>query len=219
MNPHEMTVDGVVFPASAIEYLRRHKPAGKMILPLCERQVQRARKQLEDLGEIGNPISVLDIGCGLAVVDVLLVQRGNVDRVHLMDGDGTAERHGEYREVSVAWNNVETGADMVRANAREKRCHVVTHRPGTGFDIPVDLVMSLKSWGLHYPVHTYLEMVRGCLRIGGLLVIDIHREAEGCAEIEAAGFRLLRTIGEYGEVDARTIIPFTRHIFQRGKNG
>lgn len=211
-----MRVDGITFPPSAIEYLRRHKRPGDMIQPLVERQVHRARKQLEDLGDIAHPREVLDIGCGLAVVDALLALRG-AHTIRLMDGDGTAERHGEYREQSEAWNDVQTGVDMVRANAPES-CRVIAHQPRESFAIsaPFDMVISLKSWGLHYPVHTYLDTVRRCIRRGGLLVIDIHREVEGRAEIEAAGFELLRTVGEVGEPAPRTIIPFTRHIFQRG---
>jgi SAM-dependent methyltransferase len=213
-----MLIDGIHFPPSALAYLRRHKPYGELS-QLCQRQVDRARKQIEDLTFSGFDLrrqgvrSILDIGCGLAVVPALLARDLDLREVHLMDGDGTGERFADYREIGLPWNDVQTGLDMVCANVGDDT-HVFALHANPAATIPVDMIMSLKSWGLHYPVATYMGLAARSLRNGGILVIDLHKEGEACAEIEAAGYGLLYRVGEYGE-QARTIIPFTRHIFQR----
>jgi len=43
----------------------------------------------------------------------------------------------------------------------------------------VDLVLSLISWGFHYPVGVYLERVYDLLDEGGVLILDIRRDTDG----------------------------------------
>lgn len=211
-------IDGFTFPPSALAYLRRHKGDGDLS-ELCGRQLHRARKQVDDLVLLNDwrPRSILDIGCGLAMVPVILAQRSGIKTIHLMDGDGTGEKFADYREIGQPWNDVQTGVDLVRANV-PWGVEVIGHQADPAVTIPVDLIVSFKSWGLHYPVETYMGLAARSLREPDVLVIDLHREGEACATLEAAGYRLIHKIGEYGE-EARTIIPFTRHVFQKLEAG
>lgn len=43
----------------------------------------------------------------------------------------------------------------------------------------LDLVISLISWGFHYPVETYLERVYALLRPGGRLILDVRKDTNG----------------------------------------
>jgi 16S rRNA G1207 methylase RsmC len=47
--------------------------------------------------------------------------------------------------------------------------------PGKKFDI----VISLISWGFHYPVSTYLDQVYNLLATGGTLIIDVRKDQGG----------------------------------------
>jgi SAM-dependent methyltransferase len=41
---------------------------------------------------------------------------------------------------------------------------------------PLDLVISLASWGFHYPLRTYLDQVHRALAPGGRLILDVRRD-------------------------------------------
>lgn len=43
----------------------------------------------------------------------------------------------------------------------------------------VDVVLSLISWGFHYPIETYLEDAYIALRSGGVLILDIRASTGG----------------------------------------
>jgi SAM-dependent methyltransferase len=114
--------------------------------------------------------SILDIGCGGAWVDVLLAKKHGIKTVHLIDGDGTAEKIHGFRADTQAWADVQIGAANVREHTQAE---VFTHKPHPATRVPpVDVVISLKSWGHHYPVDRYIDLVNACLRPGGILVID-----------------------------------------------
>ena len=48
-----------------------------------------------------------------------------------------------------------------------------------------DLVLSLISWGFHYPVETYLARVHEILRPGGHLIMDVRKKTDGMDQIRA----------------------------------
>lgn len=199
-----MNVDGIEFSEEAIEHLRRHGKIPGTVREACERQVARARRQLARLDGLYGPEStVVDVGCGLAIVDALM----ECGRTHLIDGNAHREAHGEYRDRSEPWFDVRTAVRLVRS--RRPRRRVLTGWT-TG---PADLIISLKSWGLHYPANTYLDRALRCLRPGGHLVLDLHR-TDAADEVAAAGFELVGTGGSYDR-PGRALLPFVHHIFRR----
>jgi hypothetical protein len=202
--------DGLSFPESAIAYLLRHKGDADGIPRMCERQATRARKQFEALSPyIGKGVKrVLDIGCGLGAIDVVLASKRSITDLYLVDGDGSVERHGEYREVSEPWNNVADAVEFVEKNVPDSVL-VVSAWPITN----VDFVISLKSWGLHYPVATYLDRVSGIIELEGTLIIDLHKP-EARKALEGVGFTCVATIGDY-EDQGTALLPFVRHIFKK----
>ncbi len=60
-------------------------------------------------------------------------------------------------------------------------------RDDAGIDLPqqVDLVISLISWGFHYPVATYLDRTHELLKPGGRLILDVRKGTGGLEEIRA----------------------------------
>ena len=43
------------------------------------------------------------------------------------------------------------------------------------FNEKFDLVVSLISWGFHYPLSTYLDQVYQKMALGGVLIIDVRK--------------------------------------------
>jgi SAM-dependent methyltransferase len=186
----------MIFPKEATDYLRRRK--GEYASRLY--QVRRGYKQLSTLLPLLRhymPSSVLDIGCGLGCVDVLLASSG-VGTIHLMDGDGSGLRRDDYARDVEAWNDVHLAEEMVRLNSPAGTT-VHAHYANPDLQISVGMIISFKSWGTHYPVVTYLPLARRCLTPGGYLVLDLRWDvdtSEDVREIVDAGFENYKRLSE-----------------------
>ncbi|MHB1086133.1 MAG: hypothetical protein ACYCZ0_00100 [Minisyncoccota bacterium] len=136
----------------------------------------------------------LDIGCGLAGLSIMLGNRSGVETVHLVDGGGGVSSKVGFGS-RLPWSDVAIAAALARANLTGTK--VVAYRaddlPGA---IPADLIVSMKSWGHHYPVGVYADFARRSLNPGGIAVLDIRRGSGGFEEMEAAGFVPVGKISE-----------------------
>ena len=122
--------------------------------------------------------SILDIGCGMAGIDLLLYRHygGSANlRLLLLDSDdsrlpayGFGDRQEFYSALSLSRRM------LVDNGVPAEAIHLLdVARGGTVPSDPLDLVVSLASWGFHYPVSTYLEEVHAALRPGGRLILDV----------------------------------------------
>jgi SAM-dependent methyltransferase len=186
------------WPVDVLVYLAStgRTPAGS-----CARIEERAAG---DVAEIlpyleGVPVrSMLDIGCGLALVDVLLARAVAPRRVYLLDGAEPGVLDRGYKTVMQPWGSVAIAASMFRANV-DAAVELVTLAPEPfELDHPVDLIISNRSWGHHYPVSVYLESVTRSLAPGGVLAVDLRAGRGGAAEIQAAGFEHVAEIKQAG---------------------
>lgn len=120
----------------------------------------------------------LDIGCGLGGIDVKLyhyfrTQSYTWPEVLLMDGDGIGEELYGYQDLIDYYNSKVVMVKLLRAN-RVESFKVI--KPGKKLKAnSLDLVLSLLSWGHHYPVSEYLENVSRALRPGGRLILDVRK--------------------------------------------
>jgi len=115
------------------------------------------------------PGDALDIGCGLGGMSALIAHHCG-GMLHLMDGTGWADRRTGFGPDMDAFNDMHLTAEMMRLNG------VARYKPwpiGAADIPPVDNIVSLLSWGWHYPVETYLPLARRILRPGGRLILDI----------------------------------------------
>ena len=86
------------------------------------------------------------------------------------------------------YNSLELTRHMlVRNGLPEASLTTIEARDDNGIDLPerVDLVVSLISWGFHYPVATYLERSHELLKPGGKLILDVRKDVGGLEEIDA----------------------------------
>lgn len=135
---------------------------------------------------------LVDVGCGIAGIDVLLFRHYGRPRelgVHLYDRSATSGlvTYG-FKGESEFYNSLELAEETLAANGvpRERvRSHEVTDTGAVRFP-RADLVVSLLSWGFHYPVGTYLEAVRDALVPGGRVILDVREGSGGEDEIRDA---------------------------------
>lgn len=129
--------------------------------------------------------TVLDIGCGLAGIDVLLDRHYAkqapsfflLDRTHVEE-----DVFYMFEDKGAFYNSLELTEQVLAANGvDDARVHLLDATDGN--DIPiagqVDLALSLLSWGFHYPVATYLNTVYELLNDGGCVIIDVRKGTDG----------------------------------------
>jgi len=129
--------------------------------------------------------SILDIGCGVAGIDILLSKhyKDKQPKIYLLDKTKIESSvfYG-FETRATFYNSLDIAKVMLIRNGIPESCvHLVeaTDANEINIDCYVDLVISVQSWGFHYPVETYLEKVYDVLIEGGSLIIDVRKGTNG----------------------------------------
>ena len=145
---------------------------------------------------------ILDIGCGVAGIDIFLHRHyGSSDRpdFYLLDKSEIDKRvHYNFEPKGSFYNSLDLARDFLTRNGLSNRqIHLLEATPQNTIDAPagIDLVISLISWGFHYPVDTYLDRVYELMKDGGRLIIDLRPETDGQEKIKNK-FRQVRKISD-----------------------
>lgn len=96
---------------------------------------------------------ILDIGCGLAGIDILLQKHYPDAKLYLLDSDGPAEQWGSgWNQNLKPFNDLNITGKFLRANSvyPDGLWPVDTTDP-----LEADLVVSFLSWGFHYSLFKY----------------------------------------------------------------
>ena len=123
---------------------------------------------------------MLDIGCGIAGLDVVLYQhyRSNPGvKITLLDhiDSYTVPRYGFPRRTEY-YNALDVSTAVLRCNNVPTSSFQTLDAAADEFpEGPLDLVLSIASWGFHYPVSTYSEQVHRALAPGGRAILDVRR--------------------------------------------
>lgn len=135
--------------------------------------------------------SVLDIGCGVAGIDVCLFRHyGSSDALsfYLLDKSSVNEKvYYSFSEQGAFYSSLPVAKGLLVKNGiPDRNVHTIEADEDSSIDIEgsVDLVISLISWGFHYPVSTYLDRVHELLSPGGSLIMDIRKNTEGEGELK-----------------------------------
>lgn len=134
---------------------------------------------------------LLDIGCGVGGIDVLFHHHydllGETPELYLLDRTETpsAPRYGFHRTSSF-YNSLSVARDLLLANGvQPSNVHLLEVGSRDLDDVnEIDIVISLVSWGFHYPLDTYIEYVRRAVRPGGVVILDVRKGTGGYRELE-----------------------------------
>ena len=153
--------------------------------------------------------AILDIGCGVAGIDIMLHKHyeaaGRFPELYLLDKSELNDRvYYGIEKTAAYYNSLDIAIALLAANGVEhSRIHTqeVTGAsifPGMTFD----LIISLISWGFHYPVSTYLDQAHGLLGSGGRLIIDVRKGSDGEALIKEkfGSFQVLTEVQKYRRI-------------------
>jgi SAM-dependent methyltransferase len=154
--------------------------------------------------------AILDIGCGVGGIDVLLHrhyapprrpgaeehEEGGAPRLYLADRTETSgEVYYGFAERGAFYNSFEATRRLLVANGVPEtalRLREVGEECRLDVPEPLDLVISLISWGFHYPVGVYADQVRALLRPGGRVILDARKGTDGREQLEARFPRVAR---------------------------
>jgi SAM-dependent methyltransferase len=217
-SPTGSGADGVVLPSGAEPYLALQRTAyqhpvnrpfrwlglgavyDRLLLAPVERRrtasLARAyeddlRREHEQMAPFLPPAAsrVLDIGCGLAGIDLFLHRHyGGGFNLVLLDRDGRSGSFYGFRAEAAYYNSLALARALLCANGVPDAGIATFDLDRDGFPggAPYDLVVSLLSWGFHYPVGVYLERVLGALAPGGVVIMDVRKGTDGEQQLEAA---------------------------------
>jgi len=177
-------------PDSAVKWIKLHRTKFR---DLSDEQVKQGYAESikadlismqpflpERLKQIG--AGILDIGCGLAGIDAALKTVYKRASLHLMDGTGEGANKVGYRPALDVYNDMDATRELLAANGVKT---FKAHEPDPDAEIaPVDLILSLYSWGHHYPVSVYLDLAKRTLKPGGRIILDLRIGQGGKAEME-----------------------------------
>ena len=157
-----------------------------------------------------SPPTVIDIGCGLGAIDLLLSRHYQHQATFvLVDRDEfTSRPYYGFRRVAAAYNSLEDTLAFLRTNGMDTAKVTTVNVACDPFpqQTQADVVVSLLSWGHHYPISTYLDDVTDVLSMGGVLVVDVRKGTDGMAllserfelELVTEDSRSYRVVGKRG---------------------
>lgn len=126
--------------------------------------------------------TVLDIGCGIAGIDVFLGLHYQSPYFYLLDNSATSVKpiYGYDRGKSF-YNSFQATIDMMQMNSIQdfQIIDIANGLPGPLINIKPHLIISLLSWGYHFPVSEYLEQAHEILAPGGRVILDIRNGTDG----------------------------------------
>ena len=116
---------------------------------------------------------IIDIGSGIAVIDLLLASYLPKSQFYLVDREGFNFQKGVYYDQNYPeYNSWEPVKDAISATGIDPS-RFIMQGPNAEFPQQVDCITSYLSWGWHYPKETYWEKVMSSLKVGGKLIMDI----------------------------------------------
>jgi len=124
--------------------------------------------------------NILDIGCGLGVIDVLLSKHYLNANFYLQDKSETidlSKKYNGFNETYQYYNNVDLLKEFVTNNGI-KTFNIIDGTDIYDTTLKFDVIMSLLSCGWHYSLLTYLEFIKEHLVDNGILIIDVRNETE-----------------------------------------
>lgn len=170
---------------------RNHKTFNaKMLEDLIRTQQVSISEIYQLLGRI--PKTVLDIGCGLGIYD-LAIHDYFKDDINFYCLDKTTSSTEEkkvyygYRQKASFYNNLDYTKEFLSINGiSNENIHclsvhsdlAVTNQMLLEQLSNIDLVISIISWGFHYPLNVYLDTVNQILAKDGLLCFNCRNLTE-----------------------------------------
>ena len=127
----------------------------------------------QGLFNIADDSIILDIGSGVAVIDLLLASYLPKSKFYLLDKEGFEFYPGVYYDPNYPeYNSWSPVRDAISATKLDpSRFNMIS--PGDVIEEQVDCITSYLSYCWHYPKDMYWDLVMSKLKMGGRLILDV----------------------------------------------
>lgn len=128
--------------------------------------------------DINQNAKIVDIGAGVAVVDLLLYSYVPNSQFYLIDENtwsitpDNTPPYVSFSKTYPVYNSWSPVIDAIESSGFDSSRFTMLS-PADKFPTDVDIVTSYLSWCFHYPKETYWDKVMGSLKVGGKLVLDV----------------------------------------------
>lgn len=181
-----------------IQLQRNHKTYNAEML---EELILKQQREINLINSILDrvPNSVLDIGCGLGIYDLAINDFYSTNNIkfHLLDKTTSEEEEKNvyygHQEIGAYYNNLDYTKEFLMINGvSEENINCITVSENLT-DVNenlknnltnIDLIISIISWGFHYPVKTYLDSIYQILANDGLLCFHCRSLSENLPVLE-----------------------------------
>lgn len=127
--------------------------------------------------------NILDIGCGMAGIDLFLYRnyKNQKPDLFLLDKEGVSDIYYGFKEEASFYNSSDLSRKFLTLNGvPQNKIHVIDiSKHNFPSENKFELIISLIAWGFHYPVSTYLNEVYQSLSDNGVLIVDIRKGTGG----------------------------------------
>jgi len=133
----------------------------------------------------------LDIGCGVGGIDYFLGKRNPNAKLLLLDKTEVEDRiYYGYERKGCFYNNLKITSEFLSLNEVTNDSRFIDIGSEEFPNEKVDLVISLISWGFHYPINTYLDKLDKILSEDGIIIVDLRKISyeEGLNEFKKLGY-------------------------------
>lgn len=172
-------------PKSKREALENAEFVAALLHKYAEHTERDAQKFVDYVGT-PKPTSILDIGCGIALLDYYIYEKlGNEPMLYLLDGSPSVEvdeqdtlhyASGSYVEIynEFTFRVEQTRKCLMKNGVKQERINFIAPSIEAIANLKrIDLVVSRASWGNHYPLSVYWEGVKACLGPDSVIILDI----------------------------------------------
>ena len=123
-----------------------------------------------------NPTNIMDIGCGLGIINIFLNQfYKNKPHFYLLDKNRIDKKikYGFNKNYESYNDLFETKNLLTNNSIEEERLHIFDVEKEIKIKNEIDLVISLKSMGYHYPIENYLSLFKNCCTKETVFIFDM----------------------------------------------
>lgn len=125
-----------------------------------------------------NASNILDIGCGLAILDIFLAQNYEKPNFFLIDKNkvdlkikyGFSKNYESYNNLN------ETRKVLLANNILDEQIFIKNAEEKIDINKKMDLVLSIKSMAFHYPLENYLDLLKRVCTKNTEFIFDISTE-------------------------------------------
>lgn len=125
-----------------------------------------------------NALNILDIGCGLAILDIFLAQNYEKPNFFLIDKNkvdlkikyGFSKNYESYNNLN------ETKKILLANNILDEQIFLKNAEEKIDINKKMDLVLSIKSMAFHYPLENYLDLLKRVCTKNTEFIFDISTE-------------------------------------------